>query len=115
MRRPPGENTPTDKAGLHGWVYAELPVPSPENREGRTLRNTDAGTPEHKYAATYEHQGRKVFRFTHRPSRGAGLPAVADTALPNAGFPLPGHVLTTRDYGPGSEVWRERDMDSNDW
>ena len=34
---------------------------------------------------------------------------------PNAGFPLPGHVLTMRDYGPGLEIWREKDMDGNDW
>ena len=34
---------------------------------------------------------------------------------PNAGFPLPGHVLTMRDYGPGLEIWREKDMDDNDW
>jgi hypothetical protein len=33
---------------------------------------------------------------------------------PNAGFPLPGHVLTMRDYGPGLEIWREKDMDGND-
>ena len=34
---------------------------------------------------------------------------------PNAGFPLPGHVLTMRDYGPGLEIWREKGMDGNDW
>ena len=34
---------------------------------------------------------------------------------PDAGFPLPGHVLTTRDFGHGSDLWRERDMDGNDW
>ena len=34
---------------------------------------------------------------------------------PNAGFPLPGHVLTTPETGPGTEVWKEKGMEDNDW
>ena len=34
---------------------------------------------------------------------------------PNAGFPLPGHVLTTPETGPGTEVWKEKGMEGNDW
>ena len=33
----------------------------------------------------------------------------------NAGFPLPGHILVTPSYGPGSDLWREKGMDGNDW
>ena len=33
----------------------------------------------------------------------------------NAGFPLPGHILITPSYGPGSDLWREKGMDGNDW
>ena len=34
---------------------------------------------------------------------------------PNAGFPLPGHVMTTPETGPGTEVWKAKGMDDNDW
>lgn len=34
---------------------------------------------------------------------------------PNAGFPLPGHVLVPEGYGPGSAIWEEKDMDGYDW
>ena len=30
---------------------------------------------------------------------------------PNAGFPLPGHVMTTSATGPGTDVWREYKME----
>ena len=33
----------------------------------------------------------------------------------NAGLPLPGHVLVTPHSGPGTDFWREKDMDGNDW
>ena len=39
-----------------------------------------------------------------------GSPVVRPDDL---GFRLPGHVLTTKNFGPGSEVWREKDMDGN--
>ena len=34
---------------------------------------------------------------------------------PNAGFPLPGHVLVGPDQGPGTEPWREYGMEGHDW
>ena len=34
---------------------------------------------------------------------------------PNAGFPLPGHVLVGPDQGPGTEPWREYGMEGYDW
>ena len=34
---------------------------------------------------------------------------------PNAGLLLPGHVLTTPETGPGTEVWKEKGMEGNDW
>ena len=33
----------------------------------------------------------------------------------NAGLPLPGHILVTPNSGPGTDFWREKDMDGNDW
>ena len=34
---------------------------------------------------------------------------------PNAGFPLPGHVLTGPDQGPGTEAWKRYGMEGYDW
>ena len=34
---------------------------------------------------------------------------------PNAGFPLPGHVLTGPDQGPGTEAWKKYGMEGYDW
>ena len=34
---------------------------------------------------------------------------------PNAGFPLPGHVLTGPDQGPGTETWEKYGMEGYDW
>ena len=34
---------------------------------------------------------------------------------PNAGFPLPGHVLTGPDQGPGTKVWKKYGMEGYDW
>ena len=35
-----------------------------------------------------------------------------NTRRPNAGFPLPGHVMATPQYGPGTETWKEYGMES---
>ena len=35
-----------------------------------------------------------------------------NTHRPNAGFPLPGHVMATPQYGPGTETWKEYGMES---
>ena len=34
---------------------------------------------------------------------------------PNAGFPLPGHVMSGPEQGPGTEVWRKYGMEGYDW
>ena len=34
---------------------------------------------------------------------------------PNAGFPLPGHVLTGPGQGPGTEAWKKYGMEGYDW
>ena len=34
------------------------------------------------------------------------------TFRPNAGFPLPGHVMVTPQFGPGTETWKEHGMKS---
>ena len=36
----------------------------------------------------------------------------SNTFRPNAGFPLPGHVMATPQYGPGTETWKEYGMES---
>ena len=33
------------------------------------------------------------------------------TIIPNAGFPLPGHVMTTSTSGPGTEAWKTYEME----
>ena len=38
-----------------------------------------------------------------------------DLGAPNAGWPLPGHVMTGPRQGPGTEVWREYGMEGYDW
>ena len=35
-----------------------------------------------------------------------------NTIRPNAGFPLPGHVMATPQFGPGTETWKEYGMES---
>ena len=35
-----------------------------------------------------------------------------NTYRPNAGFPLPGHVMATPLFGPGTETWKEYGMES---
>ena len=35
-----------------------------------------------------------------------------NTRQPNTGFPLPGHVMATPQYGPGTETWKEYGMES---
>ena len=35
-----------------------------------------------------------------------------NTHRPNAGFPLPGHVMATPQFGPGTETWKEYGMES---
>ena len=34
---------------------------------------------------------------------------------PNAGFPLPGHVLTGPGQGPGTKAWKKYGMEGYDW
>ena len=38
-----------------------------------------------------------------------------DLGAPNAGWPLPGHVMTGPRQGPGTDVWREYGMEGYDW
>ena len=38
-----------------------------------------------------------------------------DMATPNAGFPLPGHVLTGPKQGPGTRAWKKYGMEGYDW
>ena len=45
----------------------------------------------------------------------AGLRVEASPGSPNPGFPLPGHVVTDPDTGPGTEIWKIFQMDENEW
>ena len=47
--------------------------------------------------------------------KGPALRVWPDLRAPNAGFPLPGHVLTGPDQGPGTEAWRKHGMEGHDW
>ena len=38
-----------------------------------------------------------------------------DLSTPNAGWPLPGHVMVGPQQGPGTDVWREYGMEGYDW
>ncbi len=40
---------------------------------------------------------------------------MADRYSANAGFPLPGHVLTNELTQPGTEYWEKHEMNQNDW
>ena len=50
-----------------------------------------------------EHRGEKIHRL------------YPDLGAPNAGWPLPGHVMTGPRQGPGTEVWREHGMEGYEW
>ena len=47
--------------------------------------------------------------------RGQALRVWPDLGTPNAGFPLPGHVLTGPDQGPGTKAWEKYGMEGYDW
>ena len=47
--------------------------------------------------------------------KGPALRIWPDLEALNAGFPLPGHVLTGPDQGPGTETWRKHGMEGHDW
>ena len=57
---------------------------------------------------------RKRFRATKNPD-GLALQAWPDLRTPNAGFPLPGHVLTGPNQGPGTRTWKQYGMEGYDW
>ena len=46
---------------------------------------------------------------------GPALRVWPDLRTPNAGFPLPGHVLTGPNQGPGTEAWEKYGMEGYDW
>ena len=46
---------------------------------------------------------------------GLTLQVWADLRTPNAGFPLPGHVLTGPNQGPGTKAWKKYGMEGYDW
>ena len=82
-----------------------------------------------KQIKTYK-RGRQVDRRTKDPETGRsmvlreGTPAVrldpiryystTTTRIPNAGFPLPGHVMTTSTSGPGTMFWKHYEMEQWD-
>ena len=57
---------------------------------------------------------RRSFHDTKNPD-GLALQVWPDLATPNAGFPLPGHVLTGPKQGPGTEAWKKYGMEGYDW
>ena len=57
---------------------------------------------------------RKTFPVAENPD-GLALQVWPDLRTPNAGFPLPGHVLTGPKQGPGTEAWKKYGMEGYDW
>ena len=55
----------------------------------------------------------EVWSLSH-PDQQA-LRAWPDLETPNAGFPLPGHVLTGPQQGPGTDTWKKYGMEGCDW
>ena len=70
------------------------------------------GTDEQMLTITREHLAGNL-RIEN--PKGPALRVWPDLEAPNAGFPLPGHVLTGPDQGPGTEAWRKRGMEGHDW
>ena len=48
-------------------------------------------------------------------SKQMALEVWPNLSTPNAGFPLPGHVLTGPKQGPGTEAWKKYGMEGYDW
>ena len=57
---------------------------------------------------------RRNLQVTENPD-GPALQVWPDLRTPNAGFPLPGHVLTGPKQGPGTEAWKKYGMEGYDW
>ena len=47
--------------------------------------------------------------------KGQALQVWPKLSTPNAGFPLPGHVLTGPKQGPGTKAWKKYGMEGYDW
>ena len=58
---------------------------------------------------------RKYSRIPGKNREGQAFHVPVNLRTPNAGFPLPGHVLTGPDQGPGTEVWKRFGMEGYDW
>ena len=58
---------------------------------------------------------RKHSQLARENRDGLAFQVWPDLKTPNAGFPLPGHVLTGPDQGPGTEVWKKYGMEDYDW
>ena len=44
-----------------------------------------------------------------------GPPFTYDPGKPSANWPLPGHVMTSTETAPGTDIWNEAGMDYWDW
>ena len=58
---------------------------------------------------------RKYSRLAGKNRDGRAFQVWPNLRTPNAGFPLPGHVLTGPDQGPGTEAWKRYGMEGYDW
>ena len=58
---------------------------------------------------------RGVFHRSAENPDGPALRVWPHLATPNAGFPLPGHVLTGPKQGPGTKAWKKYGMEGYDW
>ena len=78
------------------------PGPHPDRRAGPEDPLTNVMTSRlHVHASPPKHEHEKnIFEIW------------PNTYRPNAGFPLPGHVMATPNFGPGTETWEEYGMES---
>ena len=58
---------------------------------------------------------RGIFHRSAENPDGPALRVWPHLATPNAGFPLPGHVLTGPKQGPGTKAWKKYGMEGYDW
>ena len=98
--------------GTKGW---EIPVLKPGNYSGvPSITHWEA--PGHILTDEQKRTFKRgsLYSSVKNPD-GPALRVWPDMMTPNAGFPLPGHVLTGPVQGPGTEAWKKYGMEGYDW
>ena len=88
-----------DSAVLQRGTYSRVPKITRWDAPGHILTDEQVGTSK---------------RY-HRGEEQKILRTWPHMQYPNPGFPLPGHVMVSPHFGPGSETWRDAGMEGFDW